>query len=54
MLALLNRAYREHLPSDELTRIEEKVIQRRAHRDTVLWLYAVCAVCAAVAIYLGK
>jgi len=54
MLALLNRAYREHLPSEQLTRIEEKFIQRRAHRDTVLWLYGVCAACALVAIWLGR
>lgn len=54
MLALLNRAYRERLPSEQLTRIEEKFIQRRAHRDTVLWLYGVCAVCAGIAIWIGR
>jgi UDP-GlcNAc:undecaprenyl-phosphate GlcNAc-1-phosphate transferase len=54
MLALLSRTYRERLPREELTRIEEKVIQRRAHRDTVLWLWAVCAVCAGVAIALAS
>jgi UDP-GlcNAc:undecaprenyl-phosphate/decaprenyl-phosphate GlcNAc-1-phosphate transferase len=54
MLALLNRAYRERLPSEQLTRIEEKFIQRRAHRDTVLWLYGVCALCAGIAIFLGR
>lgn len=54
MLALLSRTYRERLPSEQLSRIEEKFIQRRAHRDTVLWLYAVCALCAGVAIWIGR
>jgi UDP-GlcNAc:undecaprenyl-phosphate/decaprenyl-phosphate GlcNAc-1-phosphate transferase len=54
MLALLNRRYREALPTEQLTRIEEKFIQRRAHRDTVLWLYGFAAVCAAVALWLGR
>ncbi|MDQ3023945.1 MAG: undecaprenyl/decaprenyl-phosphate alpha-N-acetylglucosaminyl 1-phosphate transferase [bacterium] len=54
MLALLSRTYRERLPADQRTRIEEKYAQRRAHRDTVLWLYGVCIVCACVAIALGK
>jgi UDP-GlcNAc:undecaprenyl-phosphate GlcNAc-1-phosphate transferase len=54
VLALLNNAYRERLPSEQLTRIEEKFIQRRAHRDTVLWLYSVCLLLAGIAILLGR
>lgn len=53
MLALLSRRYRERLPREQLSRIEEKFIQRRAHRDTVLWLYAFTVLCAATAIWLG-
>jgi len=54
ILSLVSRTYRERLPAEQLTRIEEKFIQRRAHRDTVLWLYTVCLLLAGLAIWLGR
>jgi UDP-GlcNAc:undecaprenyl-phosphate GlcNAc-1-phosphate transferase len=53
MLSLLSRRYRERLDSDAIGLLEEKFIARRAHRDTVLWLYGVTLLFAGLAVWLG-
>lgn len=53
LLALLSRQYRESLPAEQLSALEERLIQRRAHRDAVLWLYAITFACAGLAVFMG-
>jgi UDP-N-acetylmuramyl pentapeptide phosphotransferase/UDP-N-acetylglucosamine-1-phosphate transferase len=53
MLALLSRRYRQSLPVEALTRLEERLVEARAHRNTVLALYGFAAVFAAIAVAIG-
>lgn len=53
MLALLSRRYRASLPHETHSRLEERLAEGRAHRNTVLALYAFAAFFAGVAVVLG-
>jgi UDP-GlcNAc:undecaprenyl-phosphate/decaprenyl-phosphate GlcNAc-1-phosphate transferase len=53
MLALLSRRYRQGLPEEMLTRVEQRLVEARAHRNTVLALYGFAALFAAIAVVLG-
>jgi UDP-GlcNAc:undecaprenyl-phosphate GlcNAc-1-phosphate transferase len=53
MLWRLSRTYRSHLPEAQASAVEEELIHGRAHRNSVLALYAFGAVFAGLAIILG-
>ena len=53
MLALLSRTYRRQLTDKQWTRLHDQLVTGRAHRNTVLALYAFATVFAAVAVYMG-
>jgi UDP-GlcNAc:undecaprenyl-phosphate/decaprenyl-phosphate GlcNAc-1-phosphate transferase len=53
MLALLSRRYRQSLPAETLTRVEERLVEARAHRNTVLALYGFATLFAAIAVWIG-
>ncbi len=53
MLALLSRRYRQGLPEDTLSRVEQRLVEARAHRNTVLALYGFAALFAAIAVVIG-
>jgi len=53
LLALYSRRYRAGLPQETLSRVEERLLAGRAHRNTVLALYAFAAFFAGFAVILG-
>lgn len=53
MLALLSQRYRHSLPVETLTRVEQRLVEARAHRNTVLALYGFAALFAAIAVFIG-
>lgn len=53
MLALLSRRYRQGLPEETLTRVEQRLVEARAHRNTVLALYGFAALFAVIAVVIG-
>lgn len=53
MLWRLSRSYRSRLSAEQASSVEEELIQHRAHRNSVLALYAFGAVFAALAVVLG-
>lgn len=53
MLALLSRRYRQGLPEETLTRVEQRLVEARAHRNTVLALYGFAALFAVIAVIIG-
>jgi UDP-GlcNAc:undecaprenyl-phosphate GlcNAc-1-phosphate transferase len=53
VLALLSQHYRDALPATDLSEVEEQLVEHRAHRNTVLALYAFTFLCAGVAVTLS-
>jgi len=53
MLWRLSRSYRSRLPAEQATSVEEELIHGRAHRNSVLALYAFGAAFALLAIIVG-
>jgi UDP-GlcNAc:undecaprenyl-phosphate GlcNAc-1-phosphate transferase len=53
MLWRLSRTYRSHLPAEQASAVEEELIHSRAHRNSVLALYAFGAAFAILAILAG-
>lgn len=53
MLSLLSHRYRQRLPVETLSQLEQQLVESRAHRNTVLALYLFAALFAALAVAIG-